>query len=203
MNKELFLKRLRDALSSLSEDEVRGAVEYYEEYFADAGAENEADVIAALGSPEAVAENIIREAGQLVPVEKEPEKGDFNAVNIKTIAARIDFIPSDHFGYEVKESTNCTIEHGIENGVLVIKERKLGGLLSLFGIASSGFVKVYFKGDTMFDFINLSALSGGITLEKVRAVTSDVALTSGGLSLDGCDLGACTITKMSGSMRSG
>ena len=202
MSKDQFIARLKNALSPLSAEDIRSAVEYYEEYFADAGAENEANVIEALGSPEAIAENIIREAGQPVPVDKGTEKGDFNAVNIKTIAARIEFIPSDHFGYEFEESTNCTIEHGIANGVLTVRERKSGGLLSLFGITSRGFVKVYFKAGTLFDFINLSATAGGITLGSVKALTSDISLTSGGLKTESCDLGVCTVTKLSGSMRS-
>ena len=202
MNKEIFIRRLRDALSPISDEEIENAVQYYEEYFADAGEENEADVISALGSPETLAENIIREAGQPVPVDKNTEKSDFNAVSIKTIAARIEFIPSDHFGYEFEASTNCTIEHGIADRVLTIRERKSGGLLSLFGITSSGFVKVYFKAGTLFDFINLSAVSGGIALENVKALTSDISLTSGRLVTESCDLGACTITRVSGSMRS-
>ena len=202
MSKEQFIARLKNALSPLSAEDIRNAVEYYEEYFADAGEENQADVIEALGSPEAIAENIIREAGQPVPVDKGTEKGDFNAVNIKTIAARIEFIPSDHFGYEFEESTNCTIEHGIANGVLTVRERKSGGLLSLFGITTGGFVKVYFKAGTLFDFINLSAMAGGITLGSVKALTSDISLTSGGLKTESCDLGVCTVTKLSGSMRS-
>lgn len=202
MSKDQFIARLKNALSPLSADDIRNAVEYYEEYFADAGAENEANVIEALGSPEAIAENIIREAGQPVPVDKGTKKGDFNAVNIKTIAARIEFIPSDHFGYEFEESTNCTIEHGIANGVLTVRERKSGGLLSLFGITSRGFVKVYFKAETLFDFISLSATAGGITLGSVKALTSDISLTSGGLKTESCDLGVCTVTRVSGSMRS-
>ena len=202
MSKEQFIARLKNALSPLSAEDIRNAVEYYEEYFADAGAENEADVIEAFGSPEAIADNIIREAGQPVPVDKGTEKGDFNAVNIKTIAARIEFIPSDHFGYEFEESTNCTIEHGIANGVLTVRERKSGGLLLLFGITTGGFVKVYFKAETLFDFISLSAMAGGITLGSVKALTSDISLTSGGLKTESCDLGVCTVTKLSGSMRS-
>ena len=202
MSKDQFIARLKNALSPLSAEDIRNAVEYYEEYFADAGAENEANVIEALGSPEAIAENIIREAGQPVPVDKGTEKGVFNAVNIKTIAARIEFIPSDHFGYEFEESTNCTIEHGIANGVLTVRGRKSGGLLSLFGITSRGFVKVYFKAGTLFDFINLSAVAGSLTLENIKALISDISLTSGGLKTESCDLGACTITQVSGSMRS-
>lgn len=58
MNKKEFLSRLNHLLSDLAAGEREEALAYYEEYFADAGAENEAEVIAALGSPEQVAKQI-------------------------------------------------------------------------------------------------------------------------------------------------
>lgn len=58
MDKREFLNRLQMQLEDLTNDERREALEYYEEYFADAGEENEADVLISLGSPEQVAEQI-------------------------------------------------------------------------------------------------------------------------------------------------
>ena len=58
MDKREFLDRLQMQLADLTSDERREALEYYEEYFADAGEENEADVLISLGSPEQVAEQI-------------------------------------------------------------------------------------------------------------------------------------------------
>lgn len=58
MDKREFLERLRMQLSDLTDEERTEALEYYEEYFADAGEENEGDVIASLGTPEQVAEQI-------------------------------------------------------------------------------------------------------------------------------------------------
>lgn len=58
MRKEEFLRRLNALLSDLGEEERREALTYYEEYFADAGVENEAEILSALGSPEQVAEQI-------------------------------------------------------------------------------------------------------------------------------------------------
>lgn len=63
MNREAFLWRLRELLSGIPEQEAREAVQYYEDYFADAGAENEAKVIEELGSPEKVAANIRADLG--------------------------------------------------------------------------------------------------------------------------------------------
>lgn len=61
MNKYEFLSRLRGALSSLSKEEREAAMSYYEEFFSDAGEENEQAVIASLGTPEELARSIINE----------------------------------------------------------------------------------------------------------------------------------------------
>lgn len=63
MNKEAFIRRLRELLVGLPQNEAAEAIKYYEDYFADAGAENEAKVIEELGSPEKVAANIRADLG--------------------------------------------------------------------------------------------------------------------------------------------
>lgn len=61
MNKYEFLAQLRNALSSVPPEEREAAMSYYEEFFSDAGEENEQAVIAGLGSPEELAQSIIDE----------------------------------------------------------------------------------------------------------------------------------------------
>ena len=61
MNKNEFLAQLRSALSSVPPEEREAAMSYYEEFFSDAGEENEQAVIASLGSPEELAQSIINE----------------------------------------------------------------------------------------------------------------------------------------------
>lgn len=58
MTRNEFLERLRELLSDLPPEEYLEAVRYYEDYFADAGPEAEAEVLRELGSPENVAEKI-------------------------------------------------------------------------------------------------------------------------------------------------
>ncbi len=60
MSRVEFMNQLKNLLWDIPEWEREEALNYYEDYFDDAGAENEAQVIAALGSPEKVAE-IIKE----------------------------------------------------------------------------------------------------------------------------------------------
>lgn len=61
MNAYEYLQKLREALSILPDDEIAQAMRYYEDYFLDAGDENAAQVIAELGSPEQVAQSILKE----------------------------------------------------------------------------------------------------------------------------------------------
>lgn len=61
MNRVDFMKQLESLLQNISPAEREEALQYYNEYFNDAGAENEQAVIEALGNPAKVAENIKRD----------------------------------------------------------------------------------------------------------------------------------------------
>lgn len=61
MNRAEFMRQLEILLQDISFSERKEALQYYDDYFNDAGAENEQDVIAALGSPARVAQTIKKE----------------------------------------------------------------------------------------------------------------------------------------------
>ena len=61
MNKEAYMKALKKRLRHLPKVEFDKAVEYFEEYFAEAGPEREQQAILDLGMPEEAADQIIRE----------------------------------------------------------------------------------------------------------------------------------------------
>lgn len=77
MNKEQFLAQLRYKLRRLPAEEVDNALLYYEEYFDEAGPANQDQVIAALGTPEQVASQIIGEFAikQMDQPQKNPRQG--------------------------------------------------------------------------------------------------------------------------------
>lgn len=58
MNRADFMRRLAELLADVSPAERDEAIQYYNDYFDDAGAENEQSVIASLGSPEQLAGTI-------------------------------------------------------------------------------------------------------------------------------------------------
>ncbi len=74
MNKIEFMDRLSYLLHDLSEEEQEDALQYYKDYFDDAGVDNEANVINELGSPERVAA-IIR--ANLQNVDGSDDLGEF------------------------------------------------------------------------------------------------------------------------------
>lgn len=61
MNRISFMKQLESLLQNISPSEREEALQYYNDYFNDAGEENEQAVIEALGNPAKVAENIKRD----------------------------------------------------------------------------------------------------------------------------------------------
>ena len=58
MNRAEFMRRLAELLSDVPPMEREEAIQYYNDYFDDAGAENESGVIASLGTPEDLARTI-------------------------------------------------------------------------------------------------------------------------------------------------
>lgn len=58
MNKDQYLDCLKNGLRNIPTEEVNNIMEYYKEYFEDAGIENEQTVIAELGRPELLASKI-------------------------------------------------------------------------------------------------------------------------------------------------
>lgn len=60
MNKEQYMKMLKKKLKHLPKNEFEKAIEYFEEYFAEAGVEHEQQAIEDLGTPDEAAANIIQ-----------------------------------------------------------------------------------------------------------------------------------------------
>jgi len=61
MNREEYMKRLEAALGDISPSEREEALQYYNDYFDDAGVENEEKVMESLGTPETLAQAIKKE----------------------------------------------------------------------------------------------------------------------------------------------
>lgn len=78
MNRNEFLSILKDNLNAFPYEERESAIAYYNEFFDDAGAENEQAVIASLGDPKELAKTILKESG--INSEQTYENQNANAV---------------------------------------------------------------------------------------------------------------------------
>ena len=92
MTREEFLRRLNELLSDVTDEERAEAIRFYEEYLDDAGPEQEAQVLAELGSPEKVAA-IIRANVPGSRVQQGPAAQEAQAFSGVTRSAALASIP--------------------------------------------------------------------------------------------------------------
>lgn len=86
MNKEQFMLQLREELRRLPPDEVDNALEYYEEYLAEAGPENEAATIASWGSPAKIASKISTQYEMKQVIANKSDKKGLSAIWVVILA---------------------------------------------------------------------------------------------------------------------
>lgn len=79
MNREEYMKLLRKQLRKLPKEDFDKAIAYFEEYFEEAGAENERQAIEDLGTPQEAAGQIIRDIA--IHNTKEPAGGMKKGMN--------------------------------------------------------------------------------------------------------------------------
>lgn len=111
-----FMSQLSALLDDLSDNEREEALEYYENYFADAGIENEQEVIDTLKSPEDVAKSIkdgLLDATEGVITENgysnEEPKNDAELMNIDNAKAYDDFKEEPQTENKPKLSTGMIV----------------------------------------------------------------------------------------------
>lgn len=79
MSKEEYMRQLKERLKRLPKEDFANAVEYFEEYFAEAGEENEGKAIEDLGTVQEAADQIIRDMA--LNYSKEPVKNVRSGIN--------------------------------------------------------------------------------------------------------------------------
>ena len=124
MNRIEFMTELEKLLKEIPEEERKEAMQYYEDYFADAGLENEQHVISELESPKKVAQTIkagLRGRGEESSEYRETGYTDTRFEEKETPARR----------EENKPKTNDWLK--------IICPLALAGLAVIFAIAVSGF----------------------------------------------------------------
>ena len=164
MNRDMFMARLKELLADVSEAERDEALSYYEEYFEDAGPENEEEVIQSLGSPEKVAATI--KAGLS---ENAQEEGEFSET-----------------GY-----TNSYYD--VKDEVATINKRKgLGGIgtggwviiliLCLFALPILGPLLLGIAGTIFGILVAIAAVIFAVLVTGIALVVAAVAMVAAGFA---------------------
>lgn len=113
MSRWEFMRKLEELLSDISPNEREEALQYYNDYFNDAGRENEQEVIHALGSPEQVAKIVRDGLGDGQGCGEFTENGFSNSAEQKNEIAKRSGenqnAPNEGFGEE-KHFENTTAE---------------------------------------------------------------------------------------------
>lgn len=164
MSRKAFMARLDELLADITEAEKEEALSYYEEYFEDAGPENEEEVIFSLGSPEKVAATI--KAGLS---ENAHEEGEFSET-----------------GY-----TNSYYD--VKDEVATINKRKgLGGIgtggwviiliLCLFALPILGPILLGIVGTIFGILVAIAAVIFAVLVTGIALVVAAVAMVAAGFA---------------------
>lgn len=101
MNREEFMLKLESLLQNISREEREEALQYYNDYFDDAGVENEADIIKELGSPEKVARSLTEDIGEC-----HSDEGEYSEMGYNYTSENVNSIPA----VKKKPWTNDTLK---------------------------------------------------------------------------------------------
>ena len=164
MSRKAFMARLDELLADITEAEKEEALSYYEEYFEDAGPENEEEVISSLGSPEKVAATIKAGLG-----ENAVEDGEFSETGY-----------SNPY-YDVKDE------------VATINKRKgLGGIgtggwviiliLCLFALPILGPILLGIAGTIFGVLVAIAAVIFAVLVTGIALVVAAVAMVAAGFA---------------------
>ncbi|MBO4987422.1 MAG: DUF1700 domain-containing protein [Lachnospiraceae bacterium] len=164
MSRKAFMARLDELLADITEAEKEEALSYYEEYFEDAGPENEEEVISSLGSPEKVAATI--KAGLS---ENAQEEGEFSETGYTNTY------------YDVKDE------------VATINKRKgLGGIgtggwviiliLCLFALPILGPILLGIVGTIFGILVAIAAVIFAVLVTGIALVVAAVAMVAAGFA---------------------
>lgn len=172
MNKTEYLKELSDKLKKLPREEAMEAVQYYSEYFEDAGVENEQSVIDRLGSPEQLSKQIISECAiKSLDVPKKTVKGGLDTVWIVILA-----ICAAPFAFPVAAAMVSAI------GALVAAVIAITGSIFIAGIALilAGFISLYAAFMVIIANVPAGILTIGVGL---LLIALGIVSTLGGIAL--------------------
>jgi len=113
-----------------------------------------------------------------------PDTAPFTNVKVSMINHDIEFIASDHYGFEVLNCNYTDIDWKLEDGTLTITEQpcvKFGVDLNFLRnkFSSGSYLKVYLPADASMDNIHIRNVSGVVSVSEVSCWSLWVSIVSG------------------------
>lgn len=128
MTKNEYLARLKSCLECIDASEREAAVQFYTEYFEDAGEENAEKVMAELGSPEKLARDIIKQSVGSAPTSPAAETAAcgeaFTGIHAETVSAKLILLRGNEYRVDLDYPEGLKKPAvSIRDGVLRIEEK--------------------------------------------------------------------------------
>lgn len=116
MNKEQFLNELKSKILSLTDEERNEALQYYSDYFDEAG--DDEKVIKELGTPDDVAKIIIEKFASVPAATQKKTSGD-DSERVENESSRSNYDEALYFTFEKNEVKNLIFDFGAANVVMI------------------------------------------------------------------------------------
>jgi len=228
MTKEEYLQALERELASIPDTERQDVLEYYREYFDEAGPENEEQVLRELGAPSALAEQIRGQCGfpetdrsgdgrAEAPFnsgfsEEGRQRASFSVEEFRNLklscdAGRVELVRSDYFGVSYDLGSEFVIKRlEVERDTLYV-QIGVNLLQCFFGSAlgrlgrRENYVKLFYPAGTAFEAFDLDLRSGSLTGGELSVERFCGRLASGRLEIDGLTGKEAAFTQSSGATR--
>ena len=194
MTRREFMTRLESCLTCVEKSEREAALRYYEEYFDDAGAENEAGVISSLGSPEALAREIIAEAGKAGEAKAEagPSSGvgnsaEFHSIKAELVNANFSILIGSAWAVDIFYPEYADLPKiSIANDTLYINEEKkiFRWNFGRTGSWKPGRIEITVP-DVQFRDFNIENVNGTMLIPAIRVETLHCETVNGNVTVDG------------------
>lgn len=228
MTRTDYLAALEKYLKTLPEADYKEAMDYFTEYFEDAGSENEALVIKELGDPRDAAEEIIRSLSVHSTEEinsdnpaKQPSPNihpsqyasdtyifeDYSTVSelhIDVSTKDIQIEPSPdaffHIKYYNGKSSN-QLSSIVRDKKWCITEKgaaNSSGLNWIIHVMKNGLVCIQIPSGNPLQVFSLQSSSGDVAISRLQTQKGDIELASGDLSMRHCQLQQTDVTLTSG-----
>ena len=123
----------------------------------------------------------------------------FSSADITTSSARIEFIPSDHYGLEISMPEEYDPQWKVEGNRLTVRHKT--GNVHIVGFVFNTdryYVKVYYPKGAGFDEIQLTASSGEIKLPETEVKKLTIVTSSGNINANAVQFADAVIKASSG-----